>query len=196
MRMSSVVIAAVLMPVMAMAQVAPPATPGTKAVLERMQANISQITAPAEKERWNANLSMWNVVFAKPGKLATADVGALRASLKTMRTNVNAITRSAEKERWMANLRLWQAFVGGAGMAGSQQMNMLCCGGAMPTPSTPMAGRPMPAMPGMGANGMRQGTDAAFGRMTLNVARITEPGEKERWEANCSLWEAVLAPQP
>ena len=198
MRMSSVVIAAVLTPVMAMAQVAPPATPGTKAVLDQMQANVSQITVPAEKERWNANLSMWNVVFAKPGKLAASDLSALRSSLRTMRTNVNAITRSAEKERWMANLRLWQAFVGGTAMAGTEQMNMPCCGGtmpagSMPAGSMPMAGRPMPGMP---ANGMRQGTDAAFGRMTLNVARINEPAEKERWEANCRLWEAILAPQP
>jgi len=192
MRMISVVIGAVLTPALAMTQVAPAATPGTKAVLEQMQTNVAQVTQAAEKERWNANLGMWKVVFAKPGKLAAADVEALRTSLKTMRTNVDAITSAAEKERWTANLRLWQAFVGGKAMTAPMPMNTPCCGGAMPM-ATPMAGR---AMMGMPANGMRQGTDAAFGRMTLNVAKITEPAEKERWQANCDLWTAVLAPQP
>ena len=37
---------------------------------------------------------------------------------------------------------------------------------------------------------------AAFGRMKLNVARISEPREKERWSANADLWEAVLASTP
>lgn len=188
MRMSSVVIAAVFTPALAMAQVAPPATPGTKAVLEQMQTNVSHITAPGETERWNANLAMWKVVFAKPGKLASTDISALRASLQTMRANVSGITRSAEKERWMANVRLWQAFVGGKAMAGMPQMTMPCCGGAMPMAAKPMAGMP--------ATGMQPGTDAAFGRMTLNVAKITEPAEKERWQANCDLWTAILAPQP
>jgi hypothetical protein len=191
MRMSSMVIAAVFMPALSMAQVAPAATPSTKAVLEQMQANVSQITAPGEKERWNVNLSMWKLVFAKPGKLATANVDTLRASLRTLRTNVNAIVGAAEKERWTANLRLWQAFASGNAMA--PMMNEPCCAGAMPMASMPMAGRQMGAMP---ANRMRQGTDAAFGRMTLNVAKISEPQEKERWQANCELWTAILAPQP
>jgi len=192
MRMSSVVIAAVFVPALAMTQTAPPATPGTTAVLEQMQANVSQITQPAEKERWNANLAMWKVVFAKPGKLAAADVEALRSSLKTIRANVNPIAVSAEKERWAANIRLWQAFIGGNGMAGPPSTTMTCCGGAMPMAAKPMPGRAM----GMPATGMRMGTDAAFGRMTLNVAKISEPQEKERWQANCDLWTAVLAPQP
>jgi hypothetical protein len=83
-------------------------------------------------------------------------------------------------------------------MAGPQQMNMPCVGGTMPTAAMPMASMPTAPMPmaGMPANGMRRGTDAAFGRMTLNVARITEPAEKERWQANRDLWTAILAPQP
>jgi hypothetical protein len=190
--MSSVVIAAVFTPALAMTQVAPPATPGAKAVLERMQTNVSQITQPAEKERWNANLSMWKVVFAKPGKLAVADVGALQSSLQTMRGNVQAIVNPAEKERWTANVRLWQAFVVGNAMTGPASMTAAPCG-AMPMAAMPMASMPMAGMP---AYGMRRGTDAAFGRMTLNVAKINEPTEKERWQANSDLWIAILAPQP
>ena len=181
MRISRFIVASLVAPVMMSAQVAPPATAGAKLALDRMQANVARIAAPAERERWNANVEMWKVVFAKAGTLSTADVDALKASLKTIRTNVASIARPAEKERWSANVRLWQMFV--------REMP------AMPTgmPMTPPGGvGAMPCCsPGAGAP-HAMATDAAFGRMTLNVAKIAEPAEKERWQANCDLWQLIL----
>jgi hypothetical protein len=58
----------------------------------------------------------------------------------------------------------------------------------------PMSG--MREMASMSMPGARLVTDAAFGRMKLNVARISESAERERWSANSDLWEAVLAPAP
>jgi len=179
MRLSTLFAAALLAPALVSAQVAPPATANTKTLLERMQSNVSRIGPAAEKERWNANIAMWQVLVAKPGKLSASDVSALQTSLETIRTNVATIVRPAEKERWQANVRLWQMFLRGErAMMGPPGGAGSCCT------------QPMMNMPG------RPGVDAAFGRMTLNVAKIPDSAEKDRWQANCDLWEAVLTSQP
>jgi hypothetical protein len=183
-------VSALLIPAAAMTQVAPPATPSIKARLDLMESNVARISVPAEKERWNANLSMWKIVFAKPGSLPAADVQLLESSLQTIRGNVAKVASRAERERWQANIRLWQMFVH-MRLSQSEQP-------AAAMPCMAEAGMPMSGMQGMlsMAPGVRLAADAAYGRMKLNVARISEPGERERWSANSDLWEAVLAPAP
>ena len=199
MKASKLVMTALLVPAAAVTQIAPPATSAVKTRLELLTANVARIGADGEKERWNANVSMWKIVFAKAGKLSAADVQSLDASLQTIRGNVANIARSAERERWQANIRLWQAFVGKRAMAAATPgAAMPCCA----QPGTPMSGMsmsgaPMAGMPmSMPMSGARLATDAAYGRMKLNVAAIADSTEKERWSANCDLWEAVLAPAP
>jgi multidrug resistance efflux pump len=34
---------------------------------------------------------------------------------------------------------------------------------------------------------------ASLDAMNANVAKITEAGEKERWQANCDMWRLVLS---
>lgn len=191
MKLSRLMVAAVFIPAAVMSQVAPPATSLTKARLDAMETNVSRISVAAEKERWNTNLAMWKVVFAKSGKLSTADVQSLQTSLRTIRDNVANVAPSAERERWQANIRLWQAFIGGRAMQAGQPAAAMPCGAQ---PGTPMSG--MPGAMSMQMPGARLATDAAFGRMKLNVARIAEPQERERWSANADLWEALLAPTP
>lgn len=191
MRVSRLMVAAVFIPAAAMAQTAPPATVADKARLEAMESNVASIGVGAEKDRWSANLAMWKVVLAKSGKLSAADIQSLATSLQTVRANVANIPRSVERERWQANVRLWQAFIHGRfAQTGGVAAEMPCAAsGAMQMPG--MAnGMSMPM------SGARLATDAAFGRMKLNVARISEAREKERWSANADLWEAVLASTP
>jgi len=188
MKLSRLIVAALFVPAAAMTQTAPPATPSIKARLDLMESNVARITVAGEKERWNANVSMWKIVFAKPGNLSTADIQLLESSMQTIRANVANLARSAERERWQANIRLWQAFLHGRTMPAGNPSAMPCC--AQP-------GMPMSSMPAsMPMSGARPAADAAYGRMKLNVARITDSAEKERWSANCDLWEAVLAPAP
>jgi hypothetical protein len=191
MRLSRLIFAALFMPAAAMTQVAPPATPSIKARLDLMESNVARISVAGERERWNANVSMWKIVFGKPGNLSTADVQLLESSLKTIRSNVANVAHSAERERWQTNIRLWQAFIHRRVSQAGQPAAAMPCGA--------QAGMPMSGMQGMASMpmpGARLMTDAAYGRMKLNVARIAEPAEKERWSANSDLWEAVLAPAP
>jgi len=190
MKLSNLIVAALFIPAAAMTQVAPPASSSVKARLDLMESNVARISVAGEKERWNANVSMWKIVFGKPGNLSTADVQLLQSSLQTIRANVANVARSAERERWQTNIRLWQAFIHGRlSQAGQPAAAMPCA-----QPGMPMSG--MPGMASMPMPGVRMMTDAAYGRMKLNVARIAEPAEKERWSANSDLWEAVLAPAP
>jgi len=191
MKLSSLIVASLLIPAAAMTQIAPPVSPSIKARLDLMESNVARISVTGEKERWNANVSMWKIVFGKPGNLPAADVQLLESSLQTIRGNVAKVASPAERERWRANIRLWQAFIRGR----LSQPGQLAA--AMPCAAE--AGMPMSGMRGMASMpmpGARFVTDAAFGRMTLNVARISESAERERWLANAGLWETVLAPAP
>ncbi len=191
MRIPRLMVAALFIPAAATTQVGPLATPSIKARLDLMESNVARIGVAGEKERWNANVSMWKIVFAKPGNLSTADVQLLQSSLQTIRGNVANVASPAERERWQANIRLWQAFIHVRLSQSGQPAAAMPCGAE---PGMPMSGmRGMASMPMPGA---RLATDAAYGRMKLNVARISESAEKERWSANSDLWEAVLAPAP
>lgn len=86
--------------------------PTAKASFDTMQANVAKITNPAEKERWQANTSMWQSKIGHPGKLDPADLTKLQSSFDTMKTNVAKITDPAEKERWQANTAMWQVVLG------------------------------------------------------------------------------------
>jgi hypothetical protein len=191
MKVSRLIVSALFLPAAAMTQVAPPLSPSIKARLDLMESNVARISVAGEKERWNANVSMWKIVFGKSGNLPTADVQLLESSLQTIRGNVARVASPAERERWQANIRLWQAFIHGRLSQSGQPAAAMPCGAPAEMPMSGM--REMASMPMPGA---RLVTDAAFGRMKLNVARISESAERERWSANSDLWEAVLAPAP
>ena len=191
MRISRLMVAALFIPAAATTQVGPLATPSIKARLDLMESNVARIGVAREKERWNANVSMWKIVFAKPGNLSTADVQLLQSSLQTIRGNVANVASPAERERWQANIRLWQAFIHGRVSQAEQPAAAMPCVAQTGMPMSGMRGAQSMPMPGA-----RLATDAAYGRMKLNVARISESAEKERWSANSDLWEAVLAPAP
>jgi predicted secreted protein len=110
MKTKSLILAALMVPAIATAQVAP-AGQKTKPAFEKMQANVAQITVVGEKQRWQANVAMWQTVIAKPGAPSTAEIAGLRASLMTINANVAEVTRPAEMERWRANIALWRAFI-------------------------------------------------------------------------------------
>jgi hypothetical protein len=187
MKMLSLMTAAVFVPAAAVAQIAPPVTSVTKARLDAMESNVAGIVASAERDRWNANVSMWKVVFAKSGKLQPSDVQSLQNSLQAIRTNVARLAPSPEKERWQSNIRLWRTFLLGSSAHAAE---MPCEG----QPQMPMAGMSggMSMPMSMPMSGVRLATDAAFGRMRLTVSRISEALERDRWSANTDLWEAVF----
>jgi hypothetical protein len=193
MKVSRLIVSALFLPAAAMTQVAPPLSPSIKARLDQMESNVARISVAGEKDRWNANVSMWKIVFGKSGKLPTADVQLLESSLQTIRGNVAKVASPAERERWQANIRLWQAFIHGRLSQSGQPAAAMPCGAPA---EMPMSGMREMASMSMSMPGARLATDAAFGRMKLNVARISESAERERWSANSDLWEAVLAPAP
>ena len=105
------IVAAVLStaPVMTSAQVPPPkaAQATTKAVVERMKTNVAKIAEPSEKDRWQANLELWQLETALTGAATTADLDRMKPLVDRIAANVAKITQPAEKERWQANLDLW-----------------------------------------------------------------------------------------
>jgi hypothetical protein len=72
-----------------------------------MKANVAKITDAAEKERWDANVAMWEVVMAAPGKVAKPGRDAMVKALDTIKANLAKIRVAAERERWDANREMW-----------------------------------------------------------------------------------------
>jgi hypothetical protein len=85
-----------------------PAPPEMKAAFARMQANVGNISGPLEKERWQANVALWQVRLGNVGRLEKADLDKMQPSFDLMKENVAKITEPAEKERWQLNRDLWQ----------------------------------------------------------------------------------------
>jgi hypothetical protein len=96
-------------PVFAWSQGAPgPARADMKVAFSNMQSNVTNISGPLEKERWEANIALWQVRLGHMGKLEKADIDNMRPSFNVMNANVAKITEPAERERWRANRDLWQ----------------------------------------------------------------------------------------
>jgi hypothetical protein len=80
----------------------------TKLPFETMQANVAKIVAPQEKERWQANVAIWQLKLDRAGAMEKADLDKARASLDIINANIARITAVEEKERWQANRDLWE----------------------------------------------------------------------------------------
>ena len=165
MNLKHILVAAIVAaPIAVLAQTAPkPAAQTPKASLAAMQVNVVRITDPSEKERWTANLAMWQMKIDHTGAWTPEDVARMQASLDTIKTNVAQISgtaEAAEKERWQANRDLWEMYLEQVGKipkaADLDEMN------------------------------------ASFNIMKANVAKITNAAEKVRWQANRILWQSVL----
>lgn len=103
-------------PALAIAQAtATQSKPDVKAAFGILDANVSKITAPMEKERWTANREAWEVEVSKTGKIQKVELGKIMESLDRMKANVAKIRGGSEKERWQANIELWQLFVSNSG---------------------------------------------------------------------------------
>jgi hypothetical protein len=78
---------------------------------EKMMANVAMITEAGEKERWQANLDLWQIKLAQPGVIAKTKLDKMAVSLDRIKANVAKVTEAGEKERWRANLDLWQVVI-------------------------------------------------------------------------------------
>jgi hypothetical protein len=114
------IVAALMVPAIAAAQGR--ASFDGKPMFERMQASVAKIAQVPEKQRWQANVAMWQTVLASPEALSLADIASLKASLLTIETNVATIERPEEAARWRANVALWRAFIAGDKAKGTRAM--------------------------------------------------------------------------
>ena len=86
----------------------------------------------------------------------------LKATFDKMQAEVAKITDVSEKERWQANTALWQVKIARTGRLDQADLAKM---------------------------------QASLDTMKANVARLTgaaETAEKERWLANCELWQRAL----
>lgn len=124
-----VLVLAVAAPTLAWSQgTSQPAGAAMQAAFDSMQANVATIAVPHEKERWQANVALWQVRLGHMGKLEKADLGTMQASFDLMKANVAKITAPAEKERWLANRDLWQLALHQTGKMSSADMKRMQAG--------------------------------------------------------------------
>jgi hypothetical protein len=79
---------------------------------EQMRANVTQIAASAERDRWQTNTDMWQIVISHPDGLSNVELELLRTDLHSMETNESAITEPNEHDRWHANVLMWTVMIG------------------------------------------------------------------------------------
>ena len=89
---------------------ATPARPAqtTTALVERIKTNVAKITEPTEKDRWEANLELWQLKSGLTAAATKADLDRMKVLVDRISANVARITTPAEKERWQANLDMWK----------------------------------------------------------------------------------------
>ena len=85
--------------------------PDNKTCMDKMKANVTKVSDPAEKERWAANIDLWKMKMALKKEPVPADFAKMQVVLDNIKTNTEKITEPAEKERWQANTDLWQNFI-------------------------------------------------------------------------------------
>lgn len=96
-------------PILASAQ-ATPAKPAqtTSALVARIKTNVAQITEPTEKDRWQANLELWQLATGLTGPATKADLDRMKLLVDRIFANTARITDPAEKGRWQANVDMWK----------------------------------------------------------------------------------------
>lgn len=95
------------------------AQPDHKADLEAMKANVAKNVFAPEKERWEANITLWTLRIDGGGTIAKGDMTKAEAAFAKMQGNIAKLINPSEKERWMANRDLWQTTLGIGGVASS-----------------------------------------------------------------------------
>src|ERR1039457_834166 len=108
--------AAFTVPVFAPTQGTPrQAKPDPKATFNVLKANVAKITAPMEKERWQANKDAWEIEVAQTGPVRKVELGKMLGAVDRIKANVAKIRAGSEKERWQANIDLWTLFLSRSG---------------------------------------------------------------------------------
>jgi hypothetical protein len=77
-----------------------PALPTPRELLDQMSTHVMRISPSLERDRWWANVSLWEARLNHKGKPSDT-------ILANMRTNISQIAAPGEAERWRANLQLW-----------------------------------------------------------------------------------------
>ena len=85
--------------------------PALQAPVATMKANVGKVSSAGERERWQANASLWEIRAARTNKLEAADIAKMRPVFDAMGTNVSKISDPAEKERWQANCEMWRVLL-------------------------------------------------------------------------------------
>jgi hypothetical protein len=110
--------ASLIIPALAVAQKAPVAAkPDPKSTFNTLKANVANITAPSEKERWQANKDAWEVELSQTGRPRKIELGKMMGALDRIKANVTRLRGGSEKERWQANIALWQLYLSHEGGA-------------------------------------------------------------------------------
>jgi hypothetical protein len=93
------------------------AKPDAKLTFNILKANVAKITAPSEKERWQANKDAWEVEIAQTGRIRKVELGKMMGALDRIKANVFRLRGGSEKERWQANIALWELYLSHEGEA-------------------------------------------------------------------------------
>jgi hypothetical protein len=96
-----------------------------KASLETMKANVAKVTDAGEKERWQANIALWEIQLTQKGAIAKADLDKMTSLLDRIKANVAKVAEAGEKERWQANIDLWEVLIGQKGVLGKGDVDKL-----------------------------------------------------------------------
>jgi hypothetical protein len=80
-------------------------------VLDQMKANVTLIPASAEKDRWQSNTEMWQIMIARKGNVSGPQLDLLKTYFEKMQANVAAITEPEEQERWQTNMFMWAIMI-------------------------------------------------------------------------------------
>jgi hypothetical protein len=78
---------------------------------DQMKANVAQIPASAEKDRWLANTDLWQFMINYQGNPPIWQLGLLKSHFHEMQANVAGINEPEEKERWLSNMYLWEVTI-------------------------------------------------------------------------------------
>ena len=95
-------------PIVASAQATPRQPAQASALVEQMKTNVAKIAEPTEKDRWQANLELWQLKTGLTGAATKADLDRMNLLVDRVSANVAKITAPAEKGRWQANLDMWK----------------------------------------------------------------------------------------
>jgi len=79
--------------------------------LDQMKSNVTLIPASAEKDRWQGNAEMWQVMIGQKGNVPIPKLELLKTYFREMQANVAGITEPEEQERWQANMFMWGVLI-------------------------------------------------------------------------------------